>query len=758
MKPCLKELLLLFGLICLSASICAQANDLAATAVTGNTILTYGMPTCFTVTITNTGTNPQSNYLVKLFKTDNTEITAMPGPSINPNEEVQVVLGWIPNPQGNAHICGKVVLTGDENNLNDQTPIFNVVVISGGSIVCTVGNGSEQSAMPVNMAYRNSLFETIYFPDEISLGGLIPNIFLYNNFVSDSSSAIVNIWMGTTNQINLDSGWIPSTGMTLVFSGAVYFPVGSNVFLITFNTPYPYVGDNLVILVERVMSNTTYSPQDLFLCQTSGTNRTRMASSDTIDFEPANPPSQDFTLSGQYPKMGFMFVTTPPSQVAGTIYGAENFPLAGATVQILNGSLITANNLGQYHIPYLFGTRQLTASYHGYIDQTESVTVDFMQTVIQDFHLQLRPTVSVTGTVTGSDAPTIGLPNATISLTGYENYSVTTNAQGYFTITGVYNNQTYQYTVSAQNYSDATGTITIGTTNYNMGTIIVNEIAYPPQNVAAVYNHPSVNITWDEPEESPTAFVIGYKVWRLVLGQEQNEATWTLLTPQAIWALVYTDNGYAALANGTYLWAVKAVYTGNVLSPPAFSNTIIGPLPHGTLVGTVRTWDNYPIEGATITAGTFTTTSLANGSYSMPLWPGTYAVTCTHPNYYFYTSENIVINEGQTTICNFITAGDAIEEEVQITKTELKSNYPNPFNPETTISYDVKGITPVKIEIYNTKGQLVKTLVNESKSTGHYQAVWNGRDEQNNSVSNGVYLYKMQAGKYTATHRMMLLK
>ncbi|MDY0151520.1 MAG: choice-of-anchor J domain-containing protein [Candidatus Cloacimonas sp.] len=90
--------------------------------------------------------------------------------------------------------------------------------------------------------------------------------------------------------------------------------------------------------------------------------------------------------------------------------------------------------------------------------------------------------------------------------------------------------------------------------------------------------------------------------------------------------------------------------------------------------------------------------------------------------------------------------------------TELKGNYPNPFNPETTIRYSMKDNSPVNIEIYNLKGQKVKTLVNETKAAGDYSVVWKGLDDNNRAVSSGVYFFKMSAGKYSSTKKMIMMK
>ena len=90
--------------------------------------------------------------------------------------------------------------------------------------------------------------------------------------------------------------------------------------------------------------------------------------------------------------------------------------------------------------------------------------------------------------------------------------------------------------------------------------------------------------------------------------------------------------------------------------------------------------------------------------------------------------------------------------------TALQKNYPNPFNPETTIHYSLREAGPVKIEVYNIKGQLVRYLVNELKNAGNYTVIWNGKDEQGKNVSSGIYFYRMQTKNYSATQKMMLMK
>ncbi len=88
----------------------------------------------------------------------------------------------------------------------------------------------------------------------------------------------------------------------------------------------------------------------------------------------------------------------------------------------------------------------------------------------------------------------------------------------------------------------------------------------------------------------------------------------------------------------------------------------------------------------------------------------------------------------------------------------LAQNYPNPFNPATTIKYEIKEAGNVAIEVFNIKGQKVATLVNEYHTANNYSTVWNGTNDNNESVSSGIYFYEMNIGDYTSVKKMILMK
>ena len=89
----------------------------------------------------------------------------------------------------------------------------------------------------------------------------------------------------------------------------------------------------------------------------------------------------------------------------------------------------------------------------------------------------------------------------------------------------------------------------------------------------------------------------------------------------------------------------------------------------------------------------------------------------------------------------------------------LEQNYPNPFNPRTTIRFAVPTAQTVSIMIYNIKGQLIRTLLNEQPmEAGWHRIVWDGRDDTGNSVASGVYLYRLKTADFEQVKKMTLIQ
>ena len=100
----------------------------------------------------------------------------------------------------------------------------------------------------------------------------------------------------------------------------------------------------------------------------------------------------------------------------------------------------------------------------------------------------------------------------------------------------------------------------------------------------------------------------------------------------------------------------------------------------------------------------------------------------------------------------------ADDPDFALNTTILKGNYPNPFNPDTNIEFYLAEATFVTIEVYNIKGQRVRTLVNDNYHSGDHRIVWNGTNDRGQTVGSGIYFYNMTTGNYTETKKMVLMK
>ena len=129
-----------------------------------------------------------------------------------------------------------------------------------------------------------------------------------------------------------------------------------------------------------------------------------------------------------------------------------------------------------------------------------------------------------------------------------------------------------------------------------------------------------------------------------------------------------------------------------------------------------------------------------------------------------YTTNISIIDDREETIVpvSLTVTGTNIQNNMEGGETKLLGNYPNPFNPETTIKYNLKNTSEVTLEIFNIKGQLVRTLVNSSQEAGLHSIVWNGKDSQDRNVSSGIYFSTFGVNNggidYTSVKKIILLK
>lgn len=95
-----------------------------------------------------------------------------------------------------------------------------------------------------------------------------------------------------------------------------------------------------------------------------------------------------------------------------------------------------------------------------------------------------------------------------------------------------------------------------------------------------------------------------------------------------------------------------------------------------------------------------------------------------------------------------------------VTEDALLPNMPNPFNPGTTIRYQLAGpdVRPTRLVVYNVLGQVVRALVDEPKMPGVYKVHWDGKDDAGHTVGSGVYIYRLVSGAFSQSRKTLLMK
>jgi len=122
-------------------------NDLQALSVTGTQTPSVGAASNYTIQVRNRGSNPQTNYTVKLML-GTTEIGSVAGPPIASMEVLNVIIPWTPTATGDAYLTGKVILAGDENPLNDESSPYHVFVFPSGTLMILIGTGTSAQTYP----------------------------------------------------------------------------------------------------------------------------------------------------------------------------------------------------------------------------------------------------------------------------------------------------------------------------------------------------------------------------------------------------------------------------------------------------------------------------------------------------------------------------------------------------------------------------------------------------------------------------------
>jgi hypothetical protein len=479
------------------------ADDLTALSISGSTMPSVNAASVYTVTVENAGFNTQTSYTVRLMREGIEEIASLPGVSIAAGETKTFELEWTPAAEGAAYLYGEVLLEGDLNTENNRTENHNVTVQPEGVTVVTVGTGKSLYYSPVNFYYKENASQALYFANEIGTnGGTIDRIMYQTAFNAPFTSKPFKIWIGETDRTDFaDLSWVDVSELTPVFDGVLSQPAGDANWQIQFDEPFEYHGGNIVVYAVKIDTESSVGKY-FYSTLEPGANRIIVSASDnsgTITEE--NPGAGQVALSNAYPNLFFFMNIDDTGSVSGVVSGADG-PLGGVKIEVAGTMLYAITSAeGEYEFASLVpGTYTLKATLFGHDDETASATVTADNNTAVDFTMTETVEVTIDGTVTRTDNGT-PVEGAKVTLSGYENYETVTDAEGIYTIEGIYGNHEYEVAVTATGFVKYTATIAVAEENITRN-IEMNEIPAPVQMLVAEENagKTAVEVKWYEPE------------------------------------------------------------------------------------------------------------------------------------------------------------------------------------------------------------------------------------------------------------------
>ena len=399
------------------------------------------------------------------------------------------------------------------------------------------------------------------------------------------------------------------------------------------------------------------------------------------------------------------------------------------------------------------------------------------------------PYIEIQGMVEPGDLPGSGLAGCDVILSGDQTYQTQTDDSGFFLLENVAGYILYTLEISHPDYQTYSTDLQTLESNIDLGTIILNETAFPAQNVLAEVNdeYTEVELSWQAPAGRILEY---YEIYRFLEINSVVPSFWELLADN-FQQTNYIDEDWLWLEPEFYQYAVVAVYTNGLEAEAALSNVLqreyfyYAPFDPEVISNPAEdfaafSWNAYQLdylEGFNVYLDyqlqDFTEemewqfADLVNGQTYIAGVEAVYSTGVSQP------AEILFIYEGV----------DAQPQEIPHNSPLIShfSVYPNPFNPSTTISFsftteitglrpDFFGTTPRQAEdtelvIYNLKGQRVRTLdccnslaANARDSRSTYSVVWNGTDDNNRPVASGVYLLRLQVSDVKLSRKVLLLR
>ena len=431
-------------------------------------------------------------------------------------------------------------------------------------------------------------------------------------------------------------------------------------------------------------------------------------------------PESELEAHWEYNRQSFLlYMEECLYGIRGIVTNSSGEPI-NAEIKMLcydidNSEVYTDPEIGNYHrmlFPNIYNVR---FSAYGYISQTiHHVQVVDNDIVIQNIQLMDSPQYTVTGLVISGNSND-PLPDVTVELLNVPIEAVLTNAEGIYQISDVYEG-VYSAYISVEGYSSVLQEINVfeGSTEFDF-------VVYQSE-VESFENGNFEDFSWSF----------------------EGDENWVIDD-----VLAYDGNYSARSGDISNYQETSLIVNMDV--------TASGSISYFYKVSSEQGFDflKFYIDGNQMDVWSG---EIDWSQQHYPISPGEHSFQWT------YMKDANVSGGDDCAWIDLIsfpsTCGSFSSPILQPLSVSLQGNYPNPFNPATTISFTISSNDEIytSLEIFNVKGQFVKTLISEPLSSGSYKIVWNGKNEKNENVASGLYFYKLKTKGFCTSGKMLMLK
>ncbi len=482
------------------------------------------------VTYTNRGTARSTAFKVQLVDDDENVLGEQNvSRALNSGATGTANIEWtVPEAVGRFGIRGRVVMNGDKCAADNSSKTVYLDIQDRNHRAVTIGTSDDTSdKLAFGRGYHMSEF--IYHGEDFGdIAGDITGMTFRVQFGMDADFDRLpfTIYVGKTNEDDLFKGWHSSYSLTKVFDGDISLTRGMTEVYVPFDKAFSYGGGNLVV---RVVGN--YDPSIMVASGYGIFNYVTEVGlgASRLWTDSSKPDLQNLNQStGSYysyrPNVTFFIDHSNAVRISGTVRDNEGNAVEGVLV---NGgsSYPTLQGMtdaeGRYEIPYFpvgYGSAQLQASKKGYVQANLYGQLKAGESAVIDCgNLEKCPVITIKGTVCSATDNTTPIAGARITGRGDTSFEAVTDAEGNFSVEGVYGMKRYDvFTVEADGYKplDWSGTQFYGNDGeeYTVSSLNLTPITAAPASVTALDRGDKAEITWEDPVEDVTVSKCGSEI------------------------------------------------------------------------------------------------------------------------------------------------------------------------------------------------------------------------------------------------------